>query len=275
MGENGTGKELIARKIHKLSTRNSNVFISVDLGSIAENLFESELFGHVKGAFTDAREDKPGRFELSNGGTIFLDEIGNLSPTLQTKLLTILQNKTIIRVGSVKEIPVDFRLICATNRPLYEMVLNQEFREDLLYRINMVEIQVPPLRERIEDIPALFNHFFEIYRKKYNKPKLKFSTKTIERLMKYDWPGNIRELQHAVERAVILGEKKLLTYADIMPEKTMRFAVNRKEITHLEEMEKRHIQKIIEKNKGNITKAAYDLGISRTALHRRIRKYDL
>ncbi len=275
MGENGTGKELIARKIHKISGRCSNVFISVDLGSLSENLFESELFGHVRGAFTDAREDKPGRFELADSGTIFLDEIGNLSPGLQSKLLTVLQKKTVVRVGSSNEIPVDFRLVCATNRPLYEMVNRFEFREDLLYRINMVEIHVPPLRERAEDIPILLDHYLEYYMKKYNKPALKVNPKTYDKLLRHDWPGNIRELQHMVERAVILNDRKLLSYADFLPGKSIQGDQQQKEPSSLEDMEKRHILKIIDKNKGNITRAAGELGISRTALHRRIRKYDL
>ncbi|KPL12717.1 MAG: AAA family ATPase [Bacteroides sp. SM23_62] len=275
MGENGTGKELIAREIHNLSRRRDNVFIPVDLGSLSENLFESELFGHVKGAFTDAREDKPGRFELADGGTIFLDEIGNLSPGLQSKLLTVLQKKTIIRVGSSEEIPVDFRLISATNQPLYEMVKRFEFREDLLYRINMVEVHVPPLRERTEDIPLLMEYYLEHYMRKYSKPALRISPKTYEKLRKYDWPGNIRELQHMVERTVILNDRKLLTYQDFMPGKGVQGNLQQKETSRLDDMERQHILKIIDKNKGNITRAARDLGISRTALHRRIRKYGL
>ena len=275
MGENGTGKELIARDIHNMSERCDNVFIAVDLGSLSENLFESELFGHVRGAFTDAREDKPGRFELADGGTIFLDEIGNLLPGLQSKLLTVLQKKRIVRVGSSEEIPLDFRLICATNRPLYEMVKRFEFREDLLYRINMVEIHVPSLRERAEDIPILLDHYLDHYMNKYNKPALKISPKSYGKLIKHDWPGNIRELKHMVERAVILNDRKWLTYSDFMPGKSMQGDQPQKETSRLEDMEKQHILKIISKNKGNITRAARDLGISRTALHRRIRKYDL
>lgn len=275
MGENGTGKELIARKIHNISQRCNNVFINVDLGSLSENLFESELFGHVRGAFTDAREDKPGRFELADEGTIFLDEIGNLSPGLQSKLLTVLQKKSVVRVGSYEEIPVNFRLICATNRPLYEMVKNFEFREDLLYRINTVEIHVPPLRDRTEDIPVLLDHYLENYMNKYNKPAIKVSPNTYAKLIKHDWPGNIRELQHMVERAVILNDRKLLTYSDFLPGKDTLGDKRKKETSRLEDMEKQHVIKIIGKNKGNITRAARDLGISRTALHRRIRKYDL
>jgi DNA-binding NtrC family response regulator len=275
LGENGTGKELIARYIHKLSERNRHVFIPVDLGALSETLFESELFGHVKGAFTDALEDKPGRFEMAQNGTIFLDEIGNLSLPLQSKLLTVLQNRKTTRVGSVREIPVNFRLICATNQSLYKMAEQGTFRQDLLYRINMVEVHVPPLRERQDDIALLFDHFFNIYRKKYHKPALKYSPKTIEKLGKYAWPGNVRELQHAVERAVILSDRNLMTYADIMPFSPAGGSVPSRDITSLDEMEKQHIIKIIEKNRGNITKAAEELGISRTALHRRINKYGL
>jgi DNA-binding NtrC family response regulator len=274
MGENGTGKELIAREIHNMSGRRDNVFIGVDLASLSENLFESELFGHVKGAFTDAREDKPGRFELADGGTIFLDEIGNLSPGLQSKLLTVLQQKKVIRVGSSEEQRVNFRLISATNQPLYEMVKQSRFREDLLYRINVVEIHIPPLRERSEDIPLLMEYYLEQYKKKYQKPTLQISPKTYEKLRKYEWPGNIRELQHMVERTVILNDRKLLTYTDFLPSKRT-LAGPTQETSRLEDMEKQHILRIINRNKGNITRAARDLGISRTALHRRIRKYGL
>jgi DNA-binding NtrC family response regulator len=274
-GENGTGKELIARTIHRLSNRNDRPFIGVDLGSIAEPLFESELFGHVMGAFTDARADKPGRFEMAAGGSIFLDEIGNLSLGLQAKLLSSIQKKTIYRVGSTVEIPVDFRLISATNRSLPDMVGRQEFREDLLYRINTVEIRVPALRERSGDIELLFRHFLEVYMKRYGKTGLSVSPRTIEKLKDYPWPGNVRELQHIVERAVILNEKKVLGFADIIPGGESGSNLDRKEILNLGEMEKTHIQKIIHRNRGNITKAAMDLGISRTALHRRIRKYDI
>ena len=275
LGENGTGKELIARMIHRKSGRHQKVFIPVDLGSISENLFESELFGHMKGAFTDALEDKPGRFELANGGTIFLDEIGNLSLSLQSKLLNVLQNRKVIRIGSVKELPVDFRLICATNRHLNEMVRRNEFREDLLYRINMVEIEIPSLRERKEDIPLLFNHFFSLYKKKYNKSGLEISPEAIEKLTHHHWPGNVRELQHAVERAVILSERNLVNYTDFMPGRRLVQNTRQKDTVRLDEIEKLHIQKVLEQNKGNITRAAIHLGISRTAIHRRLRKYGI
>src|SRR5690606_21061795 len=199
LGENGTGKELIARAIHRNSSRKQESFVTVDLGSITETLFESELFGHKKGAFTDAKEDRAGRFELANGGTLFLDEIGNLSMPLQAKLLTVIQNRRVSRVGSNKETPVDIRLICATNMPLYEMVKENRFRQDLLYRINTIEIEVPPLRERIEDIPVLANHFLKHYNARYEKSISKISDAALTRMHKHTWPGNIRELQHAIE----------------------------------------------------------------------------
>lgn len=275
LGENGTGKELIARKIHKKSSRNNNVFISVDLGSLSESLFESELFGHKKGAFTDAKEDKTGRFELASSGTIFLDEIGNLSLPMQSKLLTVLQKKTVMRVGSVKEITVDFRLICATNMNLYNMVKSGKFREDLLYRINTVEITVPPLRERKADIPLLFDHFFNKFKNKYKKTSLKYHPGLVLNLNKYDWPGNIRELEHSIERAVILSEGNNLTIDSFSRGINQHFSSEKKELISLEDMEKDHIIRVIAKNNGNITKAALDLGISRTAVHRRIRKYEI
>jgi len=275
LGENGTGKELIARTIHLKSERKSNIFVPVDLGAISENLFESELFGHVKGAFTDAKEDKPGRVELANSGTLFLDEIGNLSLPLQSKLLSVLQNRVNIRVGSVNEIPVNFRLLCATNRPIYEMVKAGDFREDLLYRINTVEIHLPPLRSRTKDIPLLIKHFFNFYKKKYNKSSLHISPKTIDKLCKFNWPGNVRELRHTMERAVILSDKYRISLADFMPGKPAGHAARSGDIVRLDEMEKLHIQKILEKNRGNITRAASELGISRTSLHRRLRKYGI
>src|SRR5688500_18655328 len=215
LGENGTGKELVARAIHRKSTRKSNVFITVDLGSITETLFESELFGHVKGAFTDAKQDKPARFEIASGGTLFLDEIGNLSLPLQAKLLTVLQHHNIQRVGSNKEISVDFRLICATNMPLDEMVYEKKFRQDLLYRMNTVQIRVPSLRERSEDIPLLLEYYLQRYAQKYKRPGVKIDKSVIAKLKKYAWPGNIRELQHAVERAIILNENKVIQSAEL------------------------------------------------------------
>jgi len=225
LGENGTGKELLARAIHRASSRKDEVFISVDLGAISETLFESELFGFKKGAFTDAKEDRAGRFEAASKGTIFLDEIGNLSLGLQSKLLSVLQNRTITRLGSNKEVPIDVRLICATNMPLYHMVNENKFRQDLLYRINTVEVTIPPLRERLEDIPLLLEHFLQKYCKKYKMGMKRINTSTFKRFEKHHWPGNIRELQHAVERAVIMSETNILEPSDFFLSKSV-FAVS-------------------------------------------------
>ena len=214
LGENGTGKELIARAIHQKSLRGDSVYVGVDMGAITETLFESELFGHKKGAFTDAHADRTGRFEAANGGTLFLDEIGNLSLPLQSKLLAALQNREITRLGDNKSTPIDIRLVCATNMPLAEMVESNEFRQDLLYRINTVEINLPPLRERLEDIPQLANHFIEMYAKKYRKEVKGIQEGALEKLKKYHWPGNVRELQHAIERAIIMSEEDELTTMD-------------------------------------------------------------
>ena len=277
LGENGTGKELIARAIHRASNRKDQVFISVDLGAISESLFESELFGFKKGAFTDAKEDRAGRFEAANKGTIFLDEIGNLSFSLQSKLLSVLQNRKVVRLGTHKEIPIDVRLICATNMPLYQMVNENKFRQDLLYRINTVEIQVPPLRERIGDIELLTEHFLEVYCKKYEIPLKRLNASTQKRLDKHNWPGNIRELQHAVERAVIMSDSNILEPHDFFisqmddekSENMMPANLN------LEETEKMLIRKVIDKHGGNISKAAKELGLTRASLYRRIEKYGL
>jgi DNA-binding NtrC family response regulator len=277
LGENGTGKELIARAIHKASNRKDEVFISVDLGAISESLFESELFGFKKGAFTDAREDRAGRFEAANKGSIFLDEIGNLSLSLQSKLLSVLQNRKVVRLGTNKEIPIDVRLICATNMPLYQMVNEGKFRQDLLYRINTVEVKVPALRERLEDIPLLTDHFLKIYCKKYNMPIKRVSAATLKRLEKHTWPGNIRELQHSVERAVIMSESNILEPNDFFlsqgdDNKSDEINTN---TLNLEETEKILIRKVIDKYGGNISKAAKELGLTRASLYRRIEKYGL
>ncbi|MCX6235080.1 MAG: sigma-54 dependent transcriptional regulator [Bacteroidetes bacterium] len=277
LGENGTGKELIARAIHKSSNRKDEVFISVDLGAITETLFESELFGFKKGAFTDAKEDRAGRFEAANKGTIFLDEIGNLNFPLQSKLLSVIQNRTVVRLGTNKDIPVDVRLICATNMPLYQMVNEGKFRQDLLYRINTVELQVPPLRDRIEDIALLVDHFLEIYCKKYKMPLKRLGPNTLKRLEKHNWPGNIREIQHAVERAVIMSESNILQPHDFFLSQ-MDEADNSVILTHttnLEDTEKMLIRKVIDKHGGNISKAAKELGLTRASLYRRIEKYGL
>ena len=275
LGENGTGKEVVAREIHRKSARKDEVFISVDLGAIHENLFESELFGHVRGAFTDAGNDKPGRFEIASGGTLFLDEIGNLSMPLQAKLLSVLQNRRVIRVGSNKEIPVDVRLICATNMLLYEMTQRKEFREDLLYRINTVEVRIPPLRERTGDIPLLAEYFLDRYSQKHKRKGLRIPQRTFEKLEKYSWPGNVREFQHAIERAVILAEDKILGFSDLVTDYSV-FADRREtENLNLNQMEKKLILKAISNNQGNMTRTATDLGIARQALYRRMKKHGL
>jgi DNA-binding NtrC family response regulator len=276
LGENGTGKELVARAIHRISERKNEVFIAVDLGAITETLFESELFGYKKGAFTDAKEDRAGRFEAASGGTIFLDEIGNLSYSLQSKLLSVLQNRNVVRLGTHTEIPIDVRVICATNMSLYEMVEEGKFRQDLLYRINTVEIQVPALRERVDDIPDLVEHFLAVYIKKYRLPKKKVSVSAIKRLKKHNWPGNIRELQHSVERAVIMAEEPTLQAHDFFLAKPIqKDALLNAENMNLQETERILIRKVIDKHGGNISKAAKELGLTRASLYRRIEKYDL
>jgi len=276
LGENGTGKELVARALHRESERRHEVFISVDMGALSETLFESELFGHVKGAFTDAREERAGRFEVASGGTLFLDEIGNLPLTLQAKLLGVIENRAITRLGSNKRIPVDVRLVCATNMPIHKMVAEQEFRQDLLYRINTVEIALPPLRDRQGDIALLVEHFLQIYSKKYMKPPRRLSAATQKKLEKYRWPGNVRELQHAIERAVIMSETQILQPLDFlfpMAEKKGDGLVF--DNYNLEEVEKAAIRRVIGKHGGNISHAAKELGLSRTSLYRRLEKYGL
>lgn len=276
LGENGTGKELVARELHRQSARKDEVFISVDMGAISETLFESELFGHTKGAFTGAREDRPGRFEIASGGTLFLDEIGNLSLPLQAKLLTVLQNRRVTRVGSNKPRDFDIRLICATNLPIHEMVARKEFRQDLLYRINTVEVHLPPLRDRQEDIPLLTEHFLQIYSQKYRKPQIRVNASTLKKLQKYNWPGNIRELQHAIERAIIMSDTPVLQPGDFLlssletKEDGLVF-----DNYNLEEVEKTVIRKAITKHAGNISQAARELGLTRASLYRRLEKYGL
>ena len=275
LGENGTGKELVAREIHRNSARKDKVFINVDLGVISESLFESELFGFTKGAFTDAHQDKPGRFELASGGTIFIDEIGNLSLPLQAKLLSVLENRKITKIGSAIEIPVDVRLICATNRNLHQMVNERRFREDLLYRINMVEIHVPSLKERKDDIPLLINHYLEVFKQKYHKPKLRISQNTQGKLKNYPWPGNVRELKNAVERAIILGNSGQLSPSSLFVPGYSGSETQNEESFDLDKNEKQLILKAINHNRGNITNAARDLGIARAALYRRMRKHGI
>ncbi len=276
LGENGTGKELVARALHRNSTRKDEVFISVDLGSISESLFESELFGHEKGAFTDAFKEKTGRFEVASGGTLFLDEIGNLSMTLQTKLLTVLERREVIRVGATRSKPIDVRLICATNTNIHQLVSENAFRQDLLYRINTVEIHLPPLRDRTGDVPLLANHYTKLYSKKYKKNIKGISTTAIKKLSQYAWPGNVRELQHSIERAIIMSDTNILEDEDFIltsqPGKVSDFELA---TFNLDEVEKQIIMKVLKKSQGNISHAAQELGITRTSLYRRMEKYAL
>ncbi len=276
VGENGTGKELVARAIHRKSKRSENIFLSVDVGSLSESLFESELFGHVKGAFTDAKEDKAGRFETASGGTLFLDEIGNLTKNLQVKLLTVLQNRQVTRLGANMPNPIDIRLICATNLPSEELRSENQFRQDLLYRINTVEIQLPPLRNRADDIPLLADHFIRMYSQKYGKPVKRLDEEAAKQLRWYHWPGNVRELQHLIERIIILNDSETLTANDLH----LSPGSNQVEIIpfnnyQLEEAEKLLIIKAVSKHDGNLTRAAKELGITRAALYRRLEKYGL
>jgi DNA-binding NtrC family response regulator len=277
LGENGTGKDLIATAIHQQSLRAGKPFIKVDAGALTESLFESELFGHKKGAFTDAREDRIGRFEAADGGTIFLDEIGNISLQQQAKLLSVLQNRQVIRLGTNEPIPVDIRLICATNLPLTELANEQRFRKDLVYRINTVEMILPPLRKRKEDIPLLAQHYMQVYAEKYIKPKLQLDKKAIEKLMNHPFQGNIRELQYTIERAVIMAEGEFINAEDLIfsPIEQAKEEMEQEQDFSLSTVEKNTILRVIEKHNGNITKAAKELGLTRTALYRRLTKYDI
>jgi DNA-binding NtrC family response regulator len=275
IGENGTGKELIVKEIHNISQRADEVFISIDLGTITETLFESEMFGHIKGAFTDAKEDKTGWFETASGGTLFLDEIGNLSLTMQSKLLTAIQNRLIYKVGSKTPIPFEIRLICATNKNLQEMVSKNLFREDLYYRINTIVIEIPPLRDRDEDIVLLAEHFLKEYANKYEKFYLKFNSKTLDKLMKYNWPGNVRELQHTIEKAVILCDSDILMPEDfIISHSTQPPSLQQKPSTFAE-IEKQAMQIALSNNNGNVIKAAKELDIARQTMYNKMQKYNL
>jgi DNA-binding NtrC family response regulator len=272
-GENGTGKELVAREIHNLSKRAGELMVSVDMGSITETLFESELFGHVKGAFTDAREDRKGKFEIAHDGTLFLDEIGNLSMQSQAKLLSVLQNRYVVRVGSNKQIPINIRLVCATNCNLLKMVREGAFREDLLYRINTIMIEVPPLRDRVDDIPILANYFLRVNSERYSKGSMKISTHALEKLANHSWPGNVRELQHSIEKAVIMSDSSVLKPSDFVFSTETR-SVMHNEVT-LEEMEKKMILDCLKKCNNNISIVAGKLGITRQTLYNKMKKYDL
>ncbi len=272
-GDNGTGKELIARELHRLSKRADEILVSVDMGAISETLFESELFGHKKGAFTDAKEDRTGKIENANNGTLFLDEIGNLPLHLQAKLLSVLQNRIVTPIGSNKTVAVDVRVICATNQNLEKMVAEGTFREDLLYRINTIQIEIPPLNERKEDIEAIANYFLHIYCNKYRKPNIEITRAGLSKLLGYQWPGNVRELQHTIEKAVILSDNNELAPEDfffkpVMPESDIIDGT-------IEEMEIRMITRMLQKNGQNLSAAAEHLGITRQTLYNKMKKYNL
>ncbi|RHO68225.1 sigma-54-dependent Fis family transcriptional regulator [Parabacteroides sp. AF48-14] len=274
-GENGTGKDLIAYTLHQQSVRGKEPFVPIDLGSIPHELFESELFGHEKGAFTDADKSKPGRIEIASGGTLFLNEIGNLPLMAQSKLLTVIEQRKINRVGSTQETPVDIRLISATNTDLHAAVQEGRFRQDLLYRINTIEITIPPLRERGNDVTLLARHFLQRYSRKYKKEIEGFSGEAQQLLKQYHWPGNVRELQHVIERAVILSEAGELQYDDFMLRLPVSASQDKEGKFNLEELEKSTIQEVLRHCSGNMTQAAGLLGITRTSLYRRLEKYGL
>lgn len=272
-GENGTGKELIAREIHRLSRRRDEIFVQVDLSALTETLFESELFGHKKGSFTNAYEDRTGRFVLADRGTLFMDEIGNIPLNLQSKLLTVLQTRRVTPVGSTTEIPVDIRLISATNKNLTRMVAESQFRQDLLYRMNTIEIELPPLRERPEDVEDLARYFLDLYCRKYNKGGLKLQEEALDKLRKNPWPGNIRELQHAIEKAVILSESETLGAGDFFLGAADAGYVQSSDT--LEEMERKMILQALLKNGQNQRATAEQLGITRQTLYNKIKKYGI
>jgi len=273
-GEHGTGKELVAHALHRQSLRSDKIFIKVDLGSISESLFESELFGHTKGAFTDARTDRIGRFEIASGGTLFLDEIGNLSIPLQAKLLSVIQNRKIVKIGSNKEVAFDVRLICATNQDLNQMISNKLFRDDLLYRINTIQLHVPPLRERENDVLILADYFMKIYSKKYNKKADEISQKAKEKLIAYNWPGNIRELKHTIEKAVILSSDEILNEDDFQLVTQTQNDTGKSSL-RLSDIEKKTIKKVMQISRGNMSEAAKILDISRTTLYSKLTKHGL
>ena len=273
-GENGTGKEMLAREIHQLSPRHSETMLSVDMGAISESLFESELFGHERGAFTDARESRPGKFEAANGSSLFMDEIGNLPLSLQAKLLTVLQNRNLMRVGSNKIIPIDIRLISATNKDIPEMVKEGTFREDLFYRINTIHLEIPPLRERGDDILLFIDTFLRKFATKYQRPNIQMHEQTIEKLCTYHWPGNIRELQHAIEKAVILCDGNVIRPKDIFIKQTWK-PQSIPIVPNLEEVERQAIETAIQQNNGNLTAAAEQLGVSRQTLYNKLKRFKI
>ncbi|EHQ26288.1 sigma-54-dependent transcriptional regulator [Mucilaginibacter paludis] len=277
LGENGTGKDLMAKAIHERSMRANKPFIKVDVGALTDSLFESELFGHKKGAFTDAREERAGRFEDANGGTLFLDEIGNISLHQQAKLLTVLQNRQVTRLGNNKATDIDIRLICATNLPLTELANENRFRKDLIYRINTVEVTMPPLRKRAGDVMILARHFAKVYAAKYLKPAVSFDESAVQKLLQYNYPGNIRELQYAIERAVIMADEATMRASDLIFSSIESVAEVAEPMDDmpLSMVEKQTILRVIEKHSGNITRAAKELGLTRTALYRRLSKYDI
>ena len=277
LGENGTGKDLMAKAIHERSLRADKPFIKVDVGALTDTLFESELFGHKKGAYTDAREDRTGRFEDAEGGTLFLDEIGNISLQQQAKLLTVLQNRQVTRLGTNKAVDIDIRLICATNLPLSELGNENRFRKDLIYRINTVEINMPPLRKRNDDIILIARHFAKMYAGKYLKASVDFDASAINKLKSYGYPGNVRELQYTIERAVIMADSSTLNADDLIFSilETQPDIVEDDDNIPLSTLEKNAILRVIEKHNGNITRAAKELGLTRTALYRRLSKYDI
>ena len=275
LGENGTGKDLVARSLRYFSPRKEASFVTIDLGSVPETLFESELFGYEKGAFTDARKSKAGRMEIASGGTLFLDEIGNLSMSMQSKLLTALEKRQISRLGSTATIPIDVRLVCATNANIRQMVEEGSFRQDLLYRINTIEIRIPPLRERGEDVLLLADYFLQRYNHKYKKNINGLNREAKQKLMRYAWPGNVRELQHAIERAVILSDASMLKPGDFMLQPQPEKKSELDEILNLEELEKRAIKLALKRCEGNVSQAAEKLGITRYALYRKMEKLNL
>ncbi len=274
LGENGTGKQVIAHEVHNKSHRKNAAFISIDMGAISETLFESELFGHTKGAFTDAKDERIGKIELATGGTLFLDEIGNLPLNLQSKLLTVLQNRTLYRLGSNEPVEIDIRLISASNQNLNELSKNGQFREDLLYRLNTVQIDLPSLKNRKADIKLLINFFLNEFRGKYKKPNLELEETAYKKLINYDWPGNIRQLKHTIENLVILSGRGWVSSADIVLKGPPGKTTSRTQ-GNFYENEKEHIKYVLGKNKGQLSKTAKELGIARTTLYRKIEKYDL